>query len=190
MTPAQEEAFRREVLLPCPFCGSDEIMAFCDPDEGRDNSGPSRRIQCAGCNIEAPFYPTEAEAVAAWNIRALAASQPAPAAYTGQAVAWTDDAERWGGALNEASWKFTEVCPEKSSMLFNHCKPALREAILTYAAAVRKAHPAPLDAERVREDEEEQYLQEVADGAWGDGPMKRGAARDRLAALRQKEASK
>lgn len=31
--------------------------------------------------------------------------------------------------------------------------------------------------------EDEQYLQEVADGAWGDGPGVRGAARDRLASM-------
>ncbi|WP_266029916.1 Lar family restriction alleviation protein [Brucella intermedia] len=63
-------------LLPCPFCGApeDELMIFADPEEAFDNSGPSRRIQCAGCHIEAPFYPSEAEAVAAWNTR------PAPAA--------------------------------------------------------------------------------------------------------------
>jgi Lar family restriction alleviation protein len=61
-----------EVLLPCPFCGApeSELMLCCDPEEGLDNSGPSRRIQCAGCNIEAPFYDTESEAIAAWNRRA------------------------------------------------------------------------------------------------------------------------
>lgn len=52
---------------------------FCDPDEGRDNSGPSRRIQCAGCHIEAPFYPTESEAIAAWNRRTLSTITPAEA---------------------------------------------------------------------------------------------------------------
>jgi len=59
-------------LKPCPFCNTsgEELMIFCDPEEGRDNSGPSRRIQCAGCHVEAPFYPTEADAIAAWNRRA------------------------------------------------------------------------------------------------------------------------
>ncbi|MBP0438455.1 Lar family restriction alleviation protein [Tianweitania sediminis] len=58
-------------LRPCPFCGAsgDDLMVFCDPDEGSNNSGSSRRIQCAGCNIEAPFYASKAEAVSAWNSR-------------------------------------------------------------------------------------------------------------------------
>lgn len=68
-------------LKNCPFCGSsgEELMMFCDPEEGRDNSGPSRRIQCAVCNVEAPFYPSKAEAIAAWNRRALQAVGPEPA---------------------------------------------------------------------------------------------------------------
>jgi len=61
-------------LKPCPFCGGEELMLFCDPEEGRDNSGKSRRVQCAGCNVEAPFYSTAHEAIAAWNRRA----RPAP----------------------------------------------------------------------------------------------------------------
>ena len=72
MTDLQE----RETIAPCPFCGSDEIMRFCDPTEAPDNSVPSRRLQCAGCHIEAPFYDTEAEAIAAWNTR----SNPRPQA--------------------------------------------------------------------------------------------------------------
>jgi hypothetical protein len=31
------------------------------------------------------------------------------------------------------------------------------------------------------------YLEEVADGAWGDNPAVRGAARDRLADFRERE---
>lgn len=43
------------------------------------------------------------------------------------------DAKEWGDGLNEASWAFIDHCPEKSALLFNTCKPALREAILVYA---------------------------------------------------------
>jgi hypothetical protein len=51
---------------------------------------------------------------------------------------WTKDAEQWGDALNEAAWEFIDKCPEKSVLLFNTAKGALRDAILKYAAAL---HP-------------------------------------------------
>jgi hypothetical protein len=43
-----------------------------------------------------------------------------------------DDARDWGTALNNAAWVFVDECPEKSALLFNTCKPALRSAILSY----------------------------------------------------------
>ncbi len=46
------------------------------------------------------------------------------------------DADQWGGALNEASWAFIETCPEKSALLFNSAKGSLRVAIATYINAV------------------------------------------------------
>lgn len=49
---------------------------------------------------------------------------------------FTADALSWGNALNEAGWKFIEVCPEKSALLFNNAKGALREAIIVYADCV------------------------------------------------------
>lgn len=52
---------------------------------------------------------------------------------------YKQDAEQWGDALNEAAWAFTEACPVKSVLLFNTCKPALREAIRVYLEAVEKA---------------------------------------------------
>ena len=63
-------------LKPCPFCraSGENLGLLCDPAEGSDNSGPSRRVQCYGCNIEAPFYDSADEAIAAWNAR------PAPKA--------------------------------------------------------------------------------------------------------------
>lgn len=70
-TPKQQQE-----LEPCPFCGAsgEDLMLFCDPAEARDNSGPSRRIQCAQCHIEAPYYDTEVEAITAWNTRTPAAT--------------------------------------------------------------------------------------------------------------------
>ncbi len=49
-----------------------------------------------------------------------------------------EDAISWGTALNEASWKFLEVCPEKSALLFNTCKVSLRAAIVCYLEAINK----------------------------------------------------
>lgn len=51
-------------------------------------------------------------------------------------MTYADDAINWGDALNAASWVFVEYCPEKSALLFNNAKPALREAILTYLKRV------------------------------------------------------
>lgn len=42
------------------------------------------------------------------------------------------DAMEWGWALNDASWTFSRVCPEKSVLLFNNTKAPLRDAIFTY----------------------------------------------------------
>lgn len=50
------------------------------------------------------------------------------------------DAEQWGDALNKASWKFVDTCPEKSALLFNTCKTSLREAILCYLNNVEKQY--------------------------------------------------
>lgn len=58
-------------------------------------------------------------------------------------VDWTHDAEQWGKALNDAAWKFSEHCPEKSALLFNNTKAPLRMAILHYAAKVMEAAPQP-----------------------------------------------
>ena len=51
---------------------------------------------------------------------------------SGEWVLVRKDAEEWGSALNAASWEFIENCPEKSALLFNHCKTSLRLAILKY----------------------------------------------------------
>ena len=58
---------------------------------------------------------------------------------------WEEDAERWGNALNEAAWKYIEAFTEEtgervSAKHWNQGKTILRTAILSYAAAVVKAH--------------------------------------------------
>lgn len=165
MTPDQKEAYHRELLEEAAKMAdaagrsilAEDLRALAASQP--DTSDPTERMVDAGCAAWLRMYPAfdgEKPQPTAGDIvtaiyKAMRDAQPARAVDTGQAVTWTDDAEGWGDALNEAAWKFTEVCPVKSALLFNNCKPALREAILTYAAAVRKVHPAPLDAERVRE---------------------------------------
>ncbi len=46
-------------------------------------------------------------------------------------------------ALNEAGWEFLEKCPEKSALLFNNLKPALRAAILKYIETVAQREHQP-----------------------------------------------
>lgn len=72
------------------------------------------------------------------------------------------DAENWGNALNEAAWLFVDVCPEKSTLLFNHAKASLRTAILKYLDLV-SATPSPtIDIAAVR------TLLECIEGEHGD----------------------
>lgn len=53
-------------------------------------------------------------------------------------IDYKNDANTWGNALNEAAWTFIDECPEKSTLLFNNCKNALRAAIITYIDHVEK----------------------------------------------------
>jgi hypothetical protein len=48
---------------------------------------------------------------------------------------------------------------------------------------IGNTNPAPSDHVRGISDEDRNYLEEVADGAWGDDPRTRGLARDRLKSL-------
>lgn len=61
----------RDILLPCPFCGSTDI------------GGASGIVSCYGCDIETGKFQTTEEAVAAWNLRTQAANLPEqePVAY-------------------------------------------------------------------------------------------------------------
>lgn len=56
---------------------------------------------------------------------------------------YKDDAEKWGGALNEAGWVFLEeyrkvMGEEASAKFFNSCKTMLRPAILAYIERVEQ----------------------------------------------------
>jgi len=70
---------------------------------------------------------------------------------------YAKDAQEWGNALNDAGWAFLDNCPEKSALLFNTVKPALREAILVYLERVEERHPFA--------DNENKRLKEQLEGA-------------------------
>lgn len=115
---AEALAGRHGHAAACDELSTREVMVPCDCGCGRQC--------CAACGCELGF---------------IQEATPSRAGG-GEVGEWTKDAENWGNALNEASWKFVEVCPEKSALLFNHCKTALREAILLYANRVSALHGA------------------------------------------------
>mgnify|MGYP002624665483 CR=1 FL=1 len=51
-------------LNPCPFCGSEEL--FIDPGEYRADY----MIMCVDCGGRIGYFPSKAQAIAAWNRRA------------------------------------------------------------------------------------------------------------------------
>lgn len=71
---------RDDALLPCPFCGGKK-NTICRTDyDGRDAYAVSCRYsECHGAifMLGYGFFATKAEAIAAWNTRALPAVDPA-----------------------------------------------------------------------------------------------------------------
>lgn len=81
-----------------------------------------------------------------------------PMPVSGEPVAWEQDAKEFGRALNDAAWALVESWPERmSGHAFNHCKQALRAAILKYAEEVVKTNQphalaaAQAEVKRLRE---------------------------------------
>ena len=58
-------------LLPCPFCGGEAIRVDVGLSEFVDGE-----VTCEDCGGNVGNYPTKADAIAAWNRRALPAVQP------------------------------------------------------------------------------------------------------------------
>ena len=64
-------------LLPCPFCGSDDILEFSNMGQEEYQGEPYwANVECRCCRAStAKFNTTIEDAIAAWNTRA-ALSQP------------------------------------------------------------------------------------------------------------------
>lgn len=57
---------RTTELLPCPFCGGE-----AEPFNPFDNADGTWCVLCSECASATGFEQTEAEAIAAWNARAV-----------------------------------------------------------------------------------------------------------------------
>lgn len=66
-----EDKMPENILLPCPFCGSDQVGSNRDKMDDIEET----RIICYNCRAEGAWkgsiYHTHAERVKAWNTRAL-----------------------------------------------------------------------------------------------------------------------
>lgn len=63
MTNEPQSARREDVMLPCPFCGSSDVVPQTDDFD-------NHVIHCSGCGAEGPNEDTDAEAERGWNGRA------------------------------------------------------------------------------------------------------------------------
>jgi Lar family restriction alleviation protein len=72
-------------MLPCPFCGSDDIMSF------RDDESYTWRIHCRGCGADHGSNAGEKVAIVKWNARMPERVEPKDEFP----VDWENDAPMW-----------------------------------------------------------------------------------------------
>jgi Lar family restriction alleviation protein len=114
-------------LLPCPFCGSSaRIARLLSPEGERRGERPIFDVQCTECWVW-HRCETEAEAVAAWNRRALLPS----AALVSELV----------GALEE----LREACRERDSAPSLSAADRYTEALFDARDALLKAEAQASD---------------------------------------------
>lgn len=73
-------------LLPCPFCGTLGSQPPYRRGRTVNVRGSRHFAKCEICGAEGSHEMTEAEAIAAWNSRAVAASQPASVTLAEDAI--------------------------------------------------------------------------------------------------------
>lgn len=69
MTPTTIGANELRAILPCPFCGEVKRVWPQNGNIGSYEKGWHQLIWCENCGATSREWPTEAEAIAAWNRR-------------------------------------------------------------------------------------------------------------------------
>ena len=111
----------RAALLPCPFCGKSVCkvttaaeLAAEDDEDYIDEHSPSWAVICdahkpngpGGCGASGGFFPSEAEAVSAWQARA---AQPVAEPVASSAPFWLIERGPNQGQLPHCWWKADET---------------------------------------------------------------------------------
>jgi Lar family restriction alleviation protein len=100
-------------LKPCPFCGGDKnVICKTDYDGGNAYAVSCRYSECHGAifTLGYGFFHTEAEAIAAWNTRAVDPAAIRDAALREAAEALSNLAD---DAVTELAYEHAQVCCEE-----------------------------------------------------------------------------
>lgn len=97
MTQTDNDALVRE-LLPCPFCGSDELShGWSSP--GYDGSPSTGNVECHNCNALIYSAGGESSAITAWNTRSTPQPKPLDPPAQDEVVLDALRDAYWAGAL-------------------------------------------------------------------------------------------